>query len=64
MGEFGAYSKADMVSRASWTEFVARTADEYGFSWGYWEFCAGFGIYNPNEETWNESLVQALLPND
>jgi endoglucanase len=62
LGEFGAYSKADMDSRASWTEFVARTAEEYDMSWAYWEFCAGFGIYNPDSKTWNQPLVQALLP--
>ena len=62
LGEFGAYSKADMDSRASWTEFVASTAEEYDFSWAYWEFCAGFGIYNPEAKTWNQPLVQALLP--
>jgi endoglucanase len=64
LGEFGAYNKADMESRARWTEYVARTAEEYGFSWSYWEFCAGFGIYNQGSETWNEPLVKALIPED
>ncbi len=62
LGEFGAYNKADMESRARWTNFVARTAEEFDFSWGYWEFCAGFGIYNQATKTWNEPLVEALIP--
>ena len=64
LGEFGAYNKADIESRARWTDSVARTAEEFDFSWSYWEFCAGFGIYDPRAETWNEALVQALLPED
>ena len=45
IGEFGAYKKADMDSRAHWTEFCARLFEEMGFSWHYWEFCSGFGVY-------------------
>ncbi|MFW5656224.1 MAG: cellulase family glycosylhydrolase [Bacteroidota bacterium] len=61
MGEFGAYSAADMQSRVRWTNFIARIFEEYGFSWAYWEFCSGFGIYNDPPGTWNEGLVYALL---
>jgi endoglucanase len=62
LGEFGAYSKADMDSRARWTAAVAREAEAHNFSWGYWEFCAGFGVYDPATGQWREPLVQALLP--
>lgn len=61
MGEFGAYSKADMDSRVRWTNYCARLFEKKGFSWAYWEFCSGFGIYNPDGETWNQGLVDALL---
>jgi endoglucanase len=61
MGEFGAYSKAHMESRIRWTNYVARLFEEKGFSWAYWEFCSGFGIYNPDSKTWNDGLVDALL---
>ncbi len=64
LGEFGAYNKADMDSRARWTAFVARTAEGFGFSWGYWEFCAGFGIYEPGLKIWMNPLVEALLPQE
>lgn len=62
MGEFGAYSKADMDSRARWTAFVAREAEARGISWAYWEFCAGFGAYDPARGTWREPLLKALIP--
>ena len=62
LGEFGAYSKADMTSRALWTTFIAREAEKLGFSWGYWEFGSGFGVYDPVNKKWNEPLLQALIP--
>jgi hypothetical protein len=33
------------------------------FSWAYWEFSAGFGIYDPSKGTWNQFLVDALIRN-
>jgi endoglucanase len=62
LGEFGAYSRADMDSRALWTEFVARQAEERGMSWAYWEFCAGFGAYDRTVNEWNAPLLEALIP--
>lgn len=64
VGEFGAYSKADMASRARWTTFMARWFEEQGFSWAYWEFSAGYGIYNPQNQTFFTPLVDALLNNE
>lgn len=63
VGEFGAYSTADMASRVRWTNFLARWFEEQDFSWAYWEFSAGFGIYNPNNGQFYTSLVDALLHN-
>ncbi|MBS1272269.1 MAG: Endoglucanase H [Candidatus Marinimicrobia bacterium] len=62
MGEFGAYSAAGLVSRVRWTNFVAREAERRGFSWAYWEFCSGFGIYDADAGDWNGYLLQALIP--
>lgn len=62
MGEFGAYSRADMESRARWTAFVARAAEERGFSWAYWEFGSGFGAYDLARGDWFEPLRNALMP--
>ncbi len=50
-----------MDSRARWTRFVAREAEAAGFSWAYWEFCAGFGIHDPEKGLWREPLKAALL---
>jgi endoglucanase len=61
VGEFGAYSTADIESRVRWTRFLARWFDQQGFSWAYWEFSAGFGIYNPSTKELLTPLVDALL---
>lgn len=61
MGEFGAYSKADMDSRARWTAYLVNEAEARGFSWAYWEFGAGFGVYDRERGAWNEALLEALL---
>ena len=60
LGEFGAYSKADMESRVRWTEYMRETAEYYGFAWSYWEYCSGFGIYDQETEEFFEGLVNAL----
>ncbi|MBN2442893.1 MAG: glycoside hydrolase family 5 protein [Spirochaetales bacterium] len=62
LGEFGAYSKADIASRAAWTRFVAREAESRGIFWTYWEFCAGFGAFNSSTGEWNSTLLDALIP--
>jgi endoglucanase len=61
MGEFGAYSKADMQSRAKWTSFVRKEAEKRDISWTYWEFCSGFGVYDKNKKKWRKELLRALL---
>lgn len=61
LGEFGAYQAADLASRARWTAFVAREAERQGFSWAYWEFCSGFGAYDPKAGAWRAPLRDALL---
>ncbi len=63
VGEFGAYSRADMESRVRWTTFNARYFEQLGFSWAYWEFSAGFGIYDRNSGELRQGLVDALLHN-
>lgn len=61
LGEFGAYQEADTESRARWTRFVAREAERLGFSWAYWEFCSGFGAYDPKADAWRDPLKAALV---
>ncbi len=62
LGEFGTYSTADMASRVRWTSFVSRLAEQHGFPWAYWEFAAGFGIYDPVSQQWRVDLLHALIP--
>lgn len=63
VGEFGAYSKADLESRIKWTNFLARWFESQGFSWAYWEWSAGFGIFNPGSNQVLTSLSDALIKN-
>lgn len=62
LGEFGAYSTADMASRARWTNTVRQAAEDRGISWAYWEFGAGFGVYDREAAAWRTPLLQALVP--
>ena len=64
LGEFGAYGRADMGSRVNWTAFVREEAEARGLPWAYWEFCAGFGVYDPDGEAWREELLEALIPGE
>jgi endoglucanase len=62
LGEFGAFGRADMASRSRYTAFIARQAEALSFSWAYWEFCSGFGVYDPAANGWREDLLRALIP--
>lgn len=62
LGEFGAYDKADMDSRARYTAAVARTAERLGWSWAYWQFDSDFVVYDIGKDGWVEPLRKALIP--
>lgn len=63
LGEFGSYGKhADMDSRERWTAYVARGAEAREMAWAYWEFGAGFGVYDRAAGTWVEPIHRALVP--
>jgi endoglucanase len=61
LGEFGAYSAADIESRARWTRFIVEEAEQRKMGWAYWEFCSGFGAYDSQHDTWIRPIKQALL---
>lgn len=61
LGEFGAYLRADLDSRILYTQAVRELAEERGMGWCYWEFGAGFGIYDTQAQAFNE-LYEALIP--
>ena len=64
LGEFGAYDKADMSSRVRYTAYVARLAEEYGWSWAYWQFDSDFIVYDISNDRWIEPIRDALIPKD
>ena len=37
-------------------------AEIRNISWSYWEFCAGFGVYDPELSQWRHELLNALIP--
>ncbi|MEA4916463.1 cellulase family glycosylhydrolase [Proteiniphilum sp.] len=61
IGEFGAFSRADMESRIRWTQYLARWFEQQGFSWAYWEWNGSFGIFDPKTSTYHTELADALL---
>ncbi len=62
VGEFGTSNSADPLSRKNWTRYIVESAELRGFSWAYWEFGATFGIYERDQNEWNSSLLEALIP--
>jgi endoglucanase len=67
LGEFGAYGGPpnrpnDMASRVEYTRLVRDAAEQHGIPWAYWEFDAGFGIYDRESREWREPLRRALVP--
>ncbi len=63
IGEFGAYEKADITSRTKWTTYMARYIESQDWSWAYWEFNGGFGVYKHDNGTYKQELIDALLHN-
>jgi endoglucanase len=62
LGEFGAYDKAGMASRARWTDFMARQAEARGWSWAHWQFDSDFIVYDIDADQWVEPIRDALIP--
>jgi endoglucanase len=62
LGEFGAYDKAEMPSRVRYIGFVARAAENRGWSWAYWQFDNDFILYDIPAKHWIEPIRDALIP--
>jgi len=62
VGEFGAYERGPMDSRARWTAAVARAAESRGWSWAYWQFDSDFILYDVKNEEWVAPILNALIP--
>ena len=62
LGEFGASgSNPNFAARVRWTRFVRDTAETNGFTWAYWEYQAGFGVWDPQAKQWRQDLLGALV---
>ena len=62
LGEFGAYDKGDMDSRAKYTSAIARTAESFGWAWTYWQFDSDFIVWNMDKNGWVAPIHNALIP--
>ena len=62
LGEFGAYEKGDIPSRAAWTNYIARQAEARKWSWSYWQFDSDFIAYNLDKDEWVLPIKNALIP--
>ncbi len=40
----------------------SKEAEKRDISWAYWEFGAGFGIYDIENDEWDMGLLNALIP--
>lgn len=61
LGEFGAIDQADLESRAVFTRTMRDAAERRGMSWAYWEYDAGFGVYDLKTGRWVTPIRDALL---
>ncbi|MBK7980995.1 MAG: glycoside hydrolase family 5 protein [Ignavibacteriae bacterium] len=61
LGEFGAYHKADMKSRIKWNQTIVNTAKKNNFSYIYWEFGAGFGVFDIVKNEWKLDLLKSIF---
>ena len=62
LGEFGAYDKADIISRVHYDSYVARAAELHGLPWIYWQFDSDFIVYDVDRDTWVQPILNALIP--
>lgn len=62
--EFGCIAKAPPDSRVRWIKAVRKEAESHGFGWAYWDFCAGFGIFNVEKEKFEPGMLEALMTAD
>jgi len=60
IGEFGAIGNADDISRARWIGDLHTVFQENDFSGAYWEYCSGFGVYDPILNCYHTRMLKAL----
>ncbi|HKQ25716.1 MAG TPA: glycoside hydrolase family 5 protein [Burkholderiales bacterium] len=62
LGEFGAYDKGDMASRAAYTGAAAREAEALSWAWTYWQFDPDFAVFDMKTDGWVRPIHDALIP--
>lgn len=62
LGEFGVYDKASIMDRAEYLSFIARSAEQVGWSWAVWQFDHDFAIFDTDRDRWIKPLVRSLVP--
>src|SRR6185436_5218156 len=62
LGEFGAYDKGDIASRAAYTAAAAREAEALGWAWTYWQFDGDFIVFDMKTDNWVKPIYDALIP--
>lgn len=60
LGEFGVVRNAHRSSRLRWVDAVRKEAVARGWCWAYWEFKAGFGVFDAGNRTWDSALLKSL----
>ena len=60
LGEFGAINKADLASRARWTEAVRKNAEVNGIGWCHWDWATAFPVFDQERDQWIPAMKQAL----
>jgi endoglucanase len=60
LGELGTTNNADMASRARWTRFNRRLAEQHSMPWGIWSFAPIFAIYDLAARDFYPDLLAAL----
>ena len=61
VGEWGSYGAAPMAARAQYTRIMRDAIEARGFGWSYWEFAAGFGVWDPAASAWRPAIREALV---
>jgi endoglucanase len=60
MGEYGVGVEVPLHLRAAWTADMKRAFDDIAMPTCYFNYAAGFGMYDLAREQWNGPLLQAL----
>lgn len=61
LGEFGVTQEAPEETRLAWTKAVVDEANKHGFSYCYWEYTSGFGLYDTQTGMLNNALLNTLI---